>query len=1165
MSPRNSPPLEAVLLPDARPRKSWVPFIMGTILVGSCLLAVMIGIWGLVKLAQTLDRQGTFAGGRGSDHGQSTGDKQAEYRAVFKVPVVAPQSADVPQVEKLLARYVTAAKDGDEGGLARLVDVDAFLQRMQDHPDMPRLDGAGRKALLELLNKSLQMPENVTAFRLLGLQRQGKEGAAMADVIFKNSDGHSEPCRIWLQQKERVWSVVDWEVIQQGKSAAGQWAGSQRTGQDYYATMYDEFVGDLEKADDCYNRGDIRGALQVLQASEQQSIPEYVRRENQWGVAYRYYQYRQYQIAIDSLRTVSTPDEVPGVYVLRALCYQALGDGEKALAAAADYERVCGFAPDVARAKALALAQLERKAEAITELKRLLEFDPSDMVALQNLVRLLPVGQKGQIASLIAGSKDPPETALAIATSFLILEDEETTQAIKSLLEKKYSGSPATHAFVARMHQHNEDFDLAAAAFRRAHAAEADADKKKQHWQEYVSAMHSAGKLVQAYEESPDSVEIFAYLTGGVGEEESVVGTKDLPPLLEAHRRRAPRDPQLYYCTGHLARQQGDLAAAEQAFAAGESQAKDETQKEQLQSARLEVLADQGRILDAYRDYESLDGTFQTLAAASIQQKKPSVLEELLRIHRKSNPQDPELTYYTIALDIERGNYPQALQAMPRVRGGDELEETMQSILRERALNNLDDPMVRRLMELQVDAYFRYDRWEQAILQNPPYADVLSRLASRFAETGAWDKLRKLLAMPYFRETASGQVLLHEMKLAWHFRDYGQIEFLVPRWDAALWADVPPHEQKSAQVMLVRSLLRQGKTTAAYGFAEQFQRESQEEFPLLLVRLAQGDTKDVKEMLKRERYRIHAIELDPEMLPLLTDPRFAPLRRESPLELPSGSPRTSLVLFLRSDVPLDEEKLRKLLPSEGDFQVKLLPDSPRPGQTLAVTHAGGTLYLTSSAAPYQLPSEDWSRYGASRYLSGASSQPIASNLKMHTAWLAMELWDSPAALTGPREDRLAKSLVQKLCGENLLALALDDPYTSTTLTPGSLLRADSLTPERSWKEWLAGGTQVWLMLGNEMESVDNPLVGRKAQREFAAAVSKLPAGQFAQVRVDLALGHVAEEVWLKLVRIERLDYGGHHLICELAADSQLYPQWKAGELCNVSFWRVRETKLPEAK
>jgi len=131
--------------------------------------------------------------------------------------------------------------------------------------------------------------------------------------------------------------------------------------------------------------------------------------------------------------------------------------------------------------------------------------------------------------------------------------------------------------------------------------------------------------------------------------------------------------------------------------------------------------------------------------------------------------------------------------------------------------------------------------------------------------------------------------------------------------------------------------------------------------------------------------------------------------------------------------------------------------------------------------------------------------------------------------------------------------------------PGKLLRAESLTPERPWKEWLSGGSQLWLSLGTYPTAAATKPLGRKAQREFVAAVAKLPAGQFAEVRVDLTRGHATEELWLKVARSERYDYGGYHLTCELQADSQLAPSWKAGDLCNVAFWQVRETKLPAKK
>ncbi len=382
MPPRNLPPLEAAILPDTRPRKSWVPLIMGTILVGSCLLAVVIGIWGLVKLVESLDRPGTFAGVSGSDTWQSTADKQAEYRASFKVPVDVSQSADVLQVEKLLAKYITAARYNDAGGLARLVDVNAFLQRMEDHPDMPWLDTTARKALVVQLNQRLQLPEDVLDIRLMGFKRLSPEGLGVADVVFKQVKGTSEPCRIWLQQRERSWSVVDWEFIQMGRSQAADWAGAWRASHDYIdSTAHREFLDDLAKAEDRYRQGDIPGAISFVQSADQRSVPDYLHKESKLHVAWLYLRCRQYQLAIDCLQTSGESDEVPGVYVIRALCYQPLGQGELAIAAADAYERRCGFSPDVVRAKALALAHLERKEEAIIEFKRLLAFDPSDEVA----------------------------------------------------------------------------------------------------------------------------------------------------------------------------------------------------------------------------------------------------------------------------------------------------------------------------------------------------------------------------------------------------------------------------------------------------------------------------------------------------------------------------------------------------------------------------------------------------------------------------------------------------------------------------------------------------------------------------------------------------------------------------------------------------------------
>ncbi len=382
MANRNSPPLEAVLIPDTKPRKSWVPLIMGSILVGSCVLAVMFGVIGLLWLINRIDHPGTFVGAGGNGSWQSPAEKQAEYRTVFKVPVEVPRDADVPMVERLLAKYVAAAKSNDVGGLARLVDVNVFLQRMQDHPDMPRLDATERKALVAQINTSLQLPDDILDIRLMGFKRLPEKGLGVADVILKQVKGTSEPCRIWLQQNERSWSVVDWEYIQVGRSQAGARAGSLRANRDYLEAMgHREFLDDLAEAEERIRQGDSPGAISFVQSADQRTVPEYLHKESQLHVAWLYFRCRQYQSAIDCLNSVTDPVEIPGVYVIRALSFQPLGQNELAITAATDYERLCGFSPDVGRAKALALAQLGRKDEAVVEFKRLLEFDPTDEVA----------------------------------------------------------------------------------------------------------------------------------------------------------------------------------------------------------------------------------------------------------------------------------------------------------------------------------------------------------------------------------------------------------------------------------------------------------------------------------------------------------------------------------------------------------------------------------------------------------------------------------------------------------------------------------------------------------------------------------------------------------------------------------------------------------------
>ena len=1155
MSRRNSPPLEAILLsePSEKPRRSWVPFIMGSILISSVVGGVVLGIWGLIRLMDG-DGNGSRGAWASSDAWPGHAEKQAQYREVFRVPLAPVVDADMAQIERVLQQYVTAARYDDKGGLARLVDVDRFERRMQDHPEMPALDGASRRLLKDLLTREVQLPAGMIEYRLMGIRRLGNTGEAVVDVILKDSADTYDPCRFWVKQNHRTWTIIDWELIKQGKSEAEKWASSQKAAQDWLSQSHQDCIDDIQRADACSSKGDYQGAASALHQAEGRTLPYYAQKELQFGIALRFQLYGQFVEAIESCRKIQPPDEVPGVYVIRAICHEAMGNAEEALEAAAEYEELCGFAPDVAIAKAKALERLGRLPEARAEVKRMLEFDPAHLPSLRHLCRLLGPNEKGQLTAILAKAKDPEQIALALGNESLGRDDDESLEAIRTFLDSKWKASPAAHQLAGQLHLRDEEYDKAAARFRQAFAAETDRSKKQSHWHRYVEAMVSAEKLLQAYEESKDPVQIFEFLTSGMEESESLVPIDKLPPLIEAHRKRAPDDPQLEFCAGWIAREKGDLATAEQAFATGLAKAKEDETKSRFQYEHITVMAEQGKILDAYRLYESADDTFSTLAEECRSQHKPDVLEELIRRRRSSHPEDEDVSYYEVALSVERGQYAEALDKIRTASNAESGSNSVEGGLGESLSAGNGN---QRLLWLKVGIYEKYDQWQSALETDPQFTHVMPQLAGQLERSEQWDKLRQLLDLYRTHQPSDIQLLLHEMKWSWHTRDYARIEALVPRWVSEQWSGVQDYEQRWARETLVRSLLRQVRTAAAYGFAEQFQREHNEELPMLMTRIAQGNADEVKAIFSRAKGKLYYnFVQDPELFPYLADSRFAELRREFPRDLPITSPRISVVLFLREPLTVDAAKLQRLVPGGGQIEVMSIPSANNARHMFRIRHSDGSCFVTTEDSPYFRPD-------AAALLGIREGNEAKKLLKEHKAWVAIDLIDNPAVQTAPQQDSFAKRLVAALCDEKVLAIGFWQQAGTTILGTKEGARFDLLSPDRPWKDWLPQGEDVWLprALGLEQEE-PSYAARRKAGRAFAAEVAKLPPGELAQAKVRLNFGHATEEPWLKVVRMEKEEYGGYRLFCELQSDSLIWPHLRSGEPCAVDWWSVKETRLP---
>ena len=338
-------------------------------------------------------------------------------------------------------------------------------------------------------------------------------------------------------------------------------------------------------------------------------------------------------------------------------------------------------------------------------------------------------------------------------------------------------------------------------------------------------------------------------------------------------------------------------------------------------------------------------------------------------------------------------------------------------------------------------------------------------------------------------------------------------------------------------------------------------REYQEEQPLLLVRIAQGEAAPVKELYSRLKPQLyHNLAQDAELLPLLADSRFAEIRRENPFALPRETSRVSVVLFLRTPLAFNADKLSALCQDAAPQRVHLLPSPERDRQTFLVAHSQGSMFITSGTSRYLAPAAEQEPLGAPQ------RSAVKSEIADHQAWLAIDLLDSAEVLAKPRGDQLAKRFLHRLLddrllNDNLLAVGLAEEGGLMTLASRGAAHPELLLTENSWHDLVGSGTQVWW--GPRVAQGDEPssALTKKQIRAFAAAVAKLPADQFAQLKVRLKLGHAEEDAWLKLRSIQRQDYG-YTFSGELQEDSKIWPHLRAGERCTVNAWQVRETKLP---
>src|SRR5262249_38248599 len=162
-----------------------------------------------------------------------------------------------------------------------------------------------------------------------------------------------------------------------------------------------------------------------------------------------------------------------------------------------------------------ALGSIGRHAEASDPWLRILRLCPDDREALAALAQNLPEGRSAEFQAAILKTKDGLATALDLADGLWGPRAGPALRSLRELASRQAPGTALVDYLLGVERMKDEDYQAAAAAFRRAFEHEEDDDRKERAVHQFLSAMRSAERMVEGYEQAPDPKAAFAWLTSG--------------------------------------------------------------------------------------------------------------------------------------------------------------------------------------------------------------------------------------------------------------------------------------------------------------------------------------------------------------------------------------------------------------------------------------------------------------------------------------------------------------------------------------------------------------------------------------------------------------------------------------------------------------------------
>jgi tetratricopeptide (TPR) repeat protein len=1139
----NLPALEARVLPDSPPSRgaSWWNWL----LAGGAFMVFVAGfaaaLWGL---GQWLQRNGGLAARRPSSLVQiwePPAERLVAIRSAMDADDVGATPAELRELNRLFARVTTGGSTG-AASTANLVDYDAMADRILRHPLLASEQKAERARLRRQLEYDIKAVPRWSDLRVVHVVKSPAANEAVVYTLATNPGREATVVRWWLTRRGRSWQLCDWEQIDIGFSEAARRAVDRAVGVGAGGSAYRQAMSLINGVKTAPAAQTAPLMVQQLLKAQAIEVPEAAHDLVQLEMASAWLRggRRDKTLAVcDDLRD---KEAHAGVHYLRAVAYWQREEYAEAAAAAAEYRRRAGRHPHLLEIEAEALEALGRSSEAAGLLSELLGLYPDDTAALGEYCRVAGEGSYVRVAQVIDRAARPLDFAVDVASEAIEKEQEALLAAAEWYVRDKAPESALVELIAGMKLRQREKYEEAAEHFYAAAKRAADDHERREHFYRYWNAMVQAGRAVEAYQKSEDAVECFAHLTRNIETANSALRSEELPGLIAEHRKRAASDPALKYCEGVLAEQKRDYATAEKWLDEAESAAGDGDLRQRIGRKKLEVLYRQGRLRDAYQGATNKRSALFELGWLCQRERDWRALGDLIDLRRAEQADDPWIDYFTAIREDGQGDFAAAWDAIKRAEvamGGDE-------------------SLRMKLDVLKRSVHVPSEKIIEAYRSAGDQRETFRRLVTDLANQEDWEHILELTAEAPRRSTT----LYWATKAHFGMGEFQQVVDSLTPWPYDRLGRVDGAQLAELCDMAVRSELRLGRLDAAQAAADRARDEYGLETPELAVMLAKGDQQGLRALVNQPRIgqSLFGRQLyqDRDLAPLLVDAELGDVRRRYAIEWPAEEGAGNLSVVFMWQEPLAPARLDSILgavlpPADAEVvgdgrrtQMWTLTDA-----VLLVTAAEGR-YVAKSEIPDFLAAKDRAR----------------SALEEHRAWIAIDVSASD------RTDRQrVLPLVQRLAGK-LAATGATAVYVSGAGGQrGRLTAIDSASMKKLSTDEFYGlqtsgssVSEVHLFPGEATDQEGSHFSDRVRElRRLADRARVLNADGHALVRARLKRGHSTEDVWLKVIRFQRLDEEEGQFIAEMTTASRLWPFLHAGERVRLDFYEpleVREVGSP---